>query len=70
MPQSFELALRKVGSPDPRTCALLDDQARVTLAARQMGFFTILVGKNTAGENSDTTLQKWIDLPGLLDGQI
>ncbi len=70
MPESFELALQKIGSPDPRTCALLDDQPRVTLAARQLGFFTILVGKDSAGENADTALQNWIDLPGLLDGRI
>ena len=70
MPESFEKALLRIGSPDPRTCALLDDQARVTFAARQLGFFTILVGKDTAGENADTTLEKWIDLPGLLDGRI
>jgi putative hydrolase of the HAD superfamily len=70
MPESFELALKKIGSPDPETCALLDDQARVTFAAHRLGFFTILVGKDSAGENADTSLQNWIDLPGLLDGQI
>ncbi|MGZ6347837.1 MAG: pyrimidine 5'-nucleotidase [Anaerolineales bacterium] len=70
MPESFELALKKIGSPDPGTYALLDDQSRVTYAAHKLGFYTILVGKDFAGENADTALQKWIDLPGLLDGQI
>jgi pyrimidine 5'-nucleotidase len=70
MPESFGLALQATGSPDPRTCVLLDDQARVTAAARRLGFFTILVGKDTAGEDADAALIKWNDLPGLLDGRI
>ncbi len=70
MPESFGLALQATGSPDPRTCVLLDDQARVTAAARRLGFFTILVGKDTAGRDADAALIKWNDLPGLLDGRI
>ena len=69
MPESFELALRATGSPDPRTCALLDDQARITRAARSLGMYTILVGKESAGENADASLIKWTELPGLLDGR-
>jgi putative hydrolase of the HAD superfamily len=68
MPESFELALEAAGSPERRTCALLDDQARVTRTARTLGFFTILVGKDAAGEDADAALIKWADLPGLLDG--
>jgi putative hydrolase of the HAD superfamily len=70
MPESFEMALRAAGSPDPRTCALLDDQARVTRAARRLGLFTILVGKDSAGEDADAAMAKWMDLPDLLDGRI
>lgn len=70
MPESFGLALLAVGSPDPGSCALLDDQARVTAAARRLGFFTILVGKDSAGEDADAALMKWNHLPGLLDGRI
>ncbi len=70
MPESFEMALQAAGSPDPRTCALLDDQARITRAARRLGMYTILVGKDSAGEDADAALVKWTDLPGLLDGRI
>ena len=70
MPESFEMALQAAGSPDPRTCALLDDQARITRAARSLGFYSILVGKDSAGEDADAALVKWTDLPGLLDGRI
>jgi putative hydrolase of the HAD superfamily len=68
MPGSFQLALAAVGNPDPHTCALLDDQARITRAARALGFFTILVGKGTAGEDADAALDNWVDLPRILDG--
>jgi pyrimidine 5'-nucleotidase len=70
MPESFELALRAAGSPDRRMCALLDDQARITRAARSLGFYTILVGKDSAGEDADAALVRWTELPGLLDGRI
>jgi pyrimidine 5'-nucleotidase len=70
MPESFELALQVAGSSDPQTCALLDDQARITRAARSLGLYTILVGKETAGEDADAALIKWTDLPGLLDRRI
>ena len=70
MPGSFELALKAAGSPDPHTCALLDDQARITRAARSLGLYSILVGKDFAGEDADAAFVEWGDLPGLLDGQI
>ena len=40
MPESFDLALKTAGSPDPNSCALLDDQARVTKAASRKGIFS------------------------------
>jgi putative hydrolase of the HAD superfamily len=70
MPESIELALKAAGSPDPRTCVLLDDQARTTRVAHSFGMYTILVGKETAGEDADAALLKWADLPGVLNGQI
>jgi putative hydrolase of the HAD superfamily len=70
MREAFDLALQAAGSPDPHTCALLDDQTRITRAARNLGLYTILIGKNTAGEDADAALEKWTGLPGLLDGRI
>jgi putative hydrolase of the HAD superfamily len=68
MPESFELALKAAGSPNPNTCALLDDQTRVTTAARHQGFYTILVGKESTMDDADAAMLNWVDLPGLLDG--
>ena len=70
MPESFELALKKAGSPDPHACVLLDDQRRITRAARLVGLYTVLVGKDTPGEDADATLLHLADLPGLFDGDI
>jgi putative hydrolase of the HAD superfamily len=70
MPQSFDLALKAAGSPDPHTCVLLDDQIRITRAAHGLGMYTILVGKESADEDADAALVKWTNLPGLLDGRI
>ncbi len=70
MPESFDLALKAAGSPDPGACVLFDDQARITRAARGLGMYTVLVGKESAGGDADAALVNWTDLPGLLDGRI
>jgi putative hydrolase of the HAD superfamily len=70
MPGSFDLALKAAGSPDPAACALLDDQPRITRAARSLGIYTLLVGRDTAGEDADAALVNWADLPGLLEARI
>jgi putative hydrolase of the HAD superfamily len=69
MPESFLMALAAAGNPNPQSCALLDDQARITRAARSLGMFTILVGKDATGGEADAALQNWADLPRLLDGR-
>jgi putative hydrolase of the HAD superfamily len=66
MPGSFERALRSAGNPDPHGCVLLDDQARITLAARQFGMYTVLVGQRDCGLDADAALVHLADLPGLL----
>jgi len=69
MPESFELALKAAGSPDPQACVLLDDQARITRAARRLGMYTILVGQPDPGVDADAALLHLTGLPGLFDGQ-
>jgi putative hydrolase of the HAD superfamily len=69
MPESFEIALRLAGQADPRRCVLLDDMPRTTLAARELGMFSILVSENGAQEaNADAILRDWSQLPALLEG--
>jgi FMN phosphatase YigB (HAD superfamily) len=70
MPESFALALKAAGSPNLRTCVLLDDQGRITRAARALGIFTVLVGKDDPGFEADEALPRLADLPALLNGRL
>jgi len=70
MPESFQLALRAAGDPKVHTCVLLDDQARITRAARSLGIFTVLVGREDPGYEADEALLNLAGLPGLLNGRI
>ena len=70
MPESFELALKAAGGPDPHTCVLLDDQRRITRAARLLGMYTILVGEEPPGDDADVALLHLSDVTGLLSGWI
>jgi putative hydrolase of the HAD superfamily len=70
MPGSFDLALQAAGSPSAQECVLLDDQARITRAGRDLGMYTILVGSTDPGEAADAALPHLAGLPGLLDGRI
>jgi pyrimidine 5'-nucleotidase len=70
MPEAFEMALKAAGNPVRTSCVLLDDQMRITRAARNMDMYTILVGKDTPGDDADAALRYLTDLPGLLDGRI
>jgi putative hydrolase of the HAD superfamily len=68
MPESFQLALKAAGGPDARDCVLLDDQARITRAAQDLGFYTVLVGKDGPGPDADASISRLIELPALLQG--
>ncbi len=66
MPEAFEKALAAAGNPDPRACVLLDDQARITRAARALGMYTVLVGRDDPGPDADLALPSLTDLPRYL----
>jgi len=68
MPEAFALALKAAGSPDPRAVVLVDDQARITRAARALGFYTVLVSRDGAGPDADLKLEKLSALPDLPAG--
>jgi putative hydrolase of the HAD superfamily len=70
MPESFELALKAAGSPNPHACVLLDDQRRITRAARRLGIYSVLVGEDMPGDDADAALLHLTSLPGLLEGYI
>ena len=68
MPESFEIALRQAGHPDPRACILLDDMPRTVSAARALGMYAILVSENGAtSDQADAVLRDWQQLPSLLE---
>ena len=62
-PEAYQLAMQLSGTGDPTTCALLDDSSRNLAPAKEMGFFTILVGQNGIHPTADRTLENIIDLP-------
>jgi putative hydrolase of the HAD superfamily len=66
MPESFQLALEAAGNPDPHKCVLLDDQGRITRAARALGMYTVLVGKADPGFVADEALVSLHELPLLV----
>jgi putative hydrolase of the HAD superfamily len=66
MPEAFALALAAAGNPEPRNCVLLDDQGRITRAARALGMYTVLVGKEDPGFNADEALLNLVELPALI----
>ncbi len=66
MPESFQVALQAAGNPEPRNCALLDDQGRNTRQARALGMYTVLVGRESPGFEADEALENLADLPALI----
>lgn len=61
--ESYKFALEIAGIADPKSCALLDDFVRNLAPAKEMGFFTVLVGKNGTHPTADRTLPDIHDLP-------
>jgi putative hydrolase of the HAD superfamily len=69
MPQSFAIALKTAGEPDPRRCVMIDDLPRTTRAAREQGLYAILYGAAGPHPDADVALTDWSQLPGLLNGR-
>lgn len=66
MPEAFQMALVAAGNPDPRNCVLLDDQGRITRAARSLGMYTVLVGKDDPGFAADEAVTRLSELPAIM----
>ncbi|HBX68208.1 MAG TPA: pyrimidine 5'-nucleotidase [Chloroflexi bacterium] len=62
-PEAYQLALEIAGAPDPQKCALLDDSTRNLAPARELGYFTVLVGRNGTHPSAHRTLIDIHDLP-------
>ena len=63
MKAAYKFALDFVGGANPKDCALLDDSTRNLETAKEMGFFTVLVGQNGDHTSADRTLMDIHDLP-------
>ena len=66
---AFQRALAIAGNPNPTGCVLLDDSPANLLAARELGFTTVLVNLNGASKGSeDFTVHTLLALPQVLPG--
>jgi putative hydrolase of the HAD superfamily len=60
---AYQRALALAGEGEPVSCVLLDDSPRNLAPARDLGFFTILVGTNTPSPAASLSLASLVDLP-------
>ncbi len=67
MPESFGAALKAAGEPDPWRCVMIDDLARTTRAAREMGMFSILYGSEPVNGDAHARFTEWKELPEILE---
>jgi pyrimidine 5'-nucleotidase len=67
MSESFALAMRAAGETDPGRCVMIDDLARTTRAARQVGMFGVLYGSDELNSDADACFSDWRRLAELLD---
>ncbi len=62
--ESYEIALKTVGNPDPRRCLFLDDRAENLDTARELGIYTVQVKPKPDGTHPAIT--KLAELPEFL----
>ena len=67
--ESFEIALRLAGEPDPARCVMIDDLRRTTRAARASGLYSILYGQPDPQSDADAAFTDWSLLPAILNGR-
>lgn len=65
-PEALKIAMAYAGEGDPHHCVLIDDLRHTTRAARAFGFYSILYGDGTPGQDADAAFTNWSCLPGLV----
>jgi putative hydrolase of the HAD superfamily len=60
---AYQRAMALAGELEPSKCVLLDDSPRNLAPARNLGFFTILVGTDRPDPSASLSLASIIDLP-------
>jgi pyrimidine 5'-nucleotidase len=63
---AYQRALTLAGEKSPANCILIDDSPRNLATARDLGFFTILVGTQTADPAASLSLASLLDLPAAM----
>ncbi len=63
---AYERALSIAGDSDPSECIIFDDASRNLAPAHEMGFYTILVGKNGTQLSADCTIRSLHELRSAL----
>ncbi len=63
---AYQRAMALAGETEPANCILLDDSPRNLAPAREMGFFTILVGTSTADSAASLSLASITSLPSAM----
>ena len=66
MPESFAIAMELADEPDPRKCVMIDDLARTTRAALNVGMASLLYGCDKPTEDASGVFTDWTHLPILL----
>jgi len=66
MPESFAIAMDLADEPDPRKCVMIDDLARTTRAALNVGMASLLYGCDELTEDASGVFTDWTHLPILL----
>jgi len=61
---AYQRAMIVAKDDDPARCVIFDDAIRNLAPAREMGFFTVLVGKNGFEPGIDRAITNLHDLPG------
>ena len=69
MHESFAIAQELADEPNPRKCVLIDDQARNTRAALEVGMASILYGTDAPTDDASGVFTDWKHLPILLGDQ-
>jgi pyrimidine 5'-nucleotidase len=67
MPESFDIAMKTAGETDPSRCVMIDDLARTTRAAKQVGLSSILYGGAAVNGDADASFSDWNELVGILE---
>ncbi len=66
-PEAFRRAMKIAGESDPERCLLADDLLQTLKKARQMGFYTVLVGDSPSNNTAHAHITNIKELPQVIE---